>query len=148
MTWRKEFIKSKGNTTRWWLVYSEYLNSKEWAARRVRALEHDSHQCRVCGYGHELQVHHVRYDNIGAEKAADLTTLCKDCHRFVTGLIRAGRVKSGDRIYDNLIAPMPKLLSREPLDRLMESMARLTKEVITPRLILKGKFPLFWLFCW
>ena len=107
--WRNEFIKVKDKPMEWWLTYGNYLNSPEWKKRRTRILIRDGYQCRICGNANELQIHHVRYDNIGAEKALDLTTLCERCHRPITKFLRSRRVKRGYKFYDNVIVAMPKL---------------------------------------
>lgn len=63
--------------------YKAYLRSPEWDARRRSALDRDGHQCRGCGVKKNLQVHHIRYDNLGREPLEDLTTLCVECHKAV-----------------------------------------------------------------
>lgn len=60
--------------------YQQYMNSPEWFERRQLRLERDGHRCKRCGHDDALQVHHVRYDNLGKEPMADLITLCDRCH--------------------------------------------------------------------
>jgi len=111
--WRNEFTKAKNNSTQWWIVYGDYLNSADWKRRRQRCLQRDGYECRICGNKHELNVHHKHYTNVGAEKPNDLTTLCEPCHKPITKMLRARRVKKGHRLYDNLIESMPSLVTKE-----------------------------------
>lgn len=77
--------------------YAAYLRSPEWAAQRERALRAAGDQCARChnrshlsGYvdddGQELMirvqldVHHLTYDRVGAERPDDLVVLCHRCH--------------------------------------------------------------------
>lgn len=64
--------------------YQEYLNSPIWWEKRDRILERDGWQCRKCGSGMNLRVHHIRYPEVlGEEPDSDLITLCDDCHKSV-----------------------------------------------------------------
>lgn len=67
--------------------YKLYLKSPEWEAKRQQALERDNRECRGCGCKKNLQVHHIRYDNLGHEPLNDLTTLCAECHKAVHKVI-------------------------------------------------------------
>lgn len=75
--------------------YKAYLKSPQWEAKRQQVLERDAHQCRGCGVGKGLQVHHIRYDNLGHEPLEDLTTLCTQCHRAVHRVISNRHRKKG-----------------------------------------------------
>lgn len=77
--------------TRFSFQYLTYINSAAWRARRQRALRRAGHRCQVCGEGRRLQVHHVRYDNLGNEPDEDLTVLCWYCHTWATWAIRLRR---------------------------------------------------------
>lgn len=55
-----------------------------WRQIRSAALARDR-GCRLCGAKDELEVHHGSYARWGAERLADLTTLCRGCHDLVTG---------------------------------------------------------------
>jgi hypothetical protein len=73
------------------LPYDAYLATRHW--RRVRAAMLllnqgvcQNENCKSVGeswFGDEtmVQVHHLRYDNIGGERYCDLRLLCKDCHQ-------------------------------------------------------------------
>lgn len=62
--------------------YRDYLQTPEWAARRARALKNARYRCQTCGNGGALHVHHRTYARRGAERNADLTVLCADCHEL------------------------------------------------------------------
>ena len=84
------------------MVYEQYIQSAEWAAKRALRLAIDSHRCRTCGHNGEvwpLQVHHISYERLGNEdEQNDLITLCASCHEAITGVIRSRRYDS--RSYD------------------------------------------------
>lgn len=60
--------------------YQEYIKSKEWQKTRERIFKRDHYICAICGSAKNLAVHHITYENLGAEKDADLITLCNSCH--------------------------------------------------------------------
>ena len=62
--------------------YKSYLLSPHWKARRARALKLAEYKCNNCASGKKLEVHHLRYTNIGHEPDADLVVLCSVCHAF------------------------------------------------------------------
>lgn len=63
------------------MPYNEYLRTKEWREKRMRVLLRDGYRCTKCGSSEQLNVHHLTYERRGAERYADLTTLCRRCHR-------------------------------------------------------------------
>jgi len=64
--------------------YELYLTTKEWREKKVKRLQIDGFKCCNCGSPHNLQVHHLTYDNIYNEDVYnDLITLCNDCHREI-----------------------------------------------------------------
>ena len=88
--------------------YTLYLKSKEWAAKRQEKLESVNYSCvrdvgsnyqtgsdgilrRIpdCPIDSRLEVHHLRYDNLGNEPLEDLTVLCKFHHEREHQLISA-----------------------------------------------------------
>ena len=63
------------------MIYSEYLKTPEWQAKRNERLKIDNFRCQKCGRPMDLQVHHINYDHVGHENVyTDLITLCKYCH--------------------------------------------------------------------
>jgi 5-methylcytosine-specific restriction endonuclease McrA len=61
--------------------YKAYMRSPKWRARREQVLARAAYRCERCGlYGRGLEVHHLRYDNLGHESDSDLEVLCLDCH--------------------------------------------------------------------
>lgn len=61
--------------------YLDYLESKEWWDRRKLVLQRAGYRCEHCGSAGPLEIHHVRYDNLGDEGIDDLIALCRPCHR-------------------------------------------------------------------
>lgn len=59
--------------------YKQYLQTKHWLLFRKTALTYYKH-CQACNGSKYLQVHHVKYDNIGKECTDDVTVLCMYCH--------------------------------------------------------------------
>ena len=57
-----------------------YLKSPAWHQKRQQTLQRDNYACTDCGRHTNLNVHHIRYNNIFNEQPADLLTLCSDCH--------------------------------------------------------------------
>lgn len=71
------------------MTYREYIMSRRWREHpaRLAELAASGFRCRLCNHdGSEspLEVHHRTYENLFNEQAADLTTLCRRCHRVVT----------------------------------------------------------------
>lgn len=64
--------------------YSNYLKSAHWAGTREKRLELDNYRCFLCGKKKHLNVHHIRYKNLGNEDVGkDLVTLCRECHKML-----------------------------------------------------------------
>lgn len=95
--------------------YLAYMSSQAWRNSPVRLREFAAagFQCRLCpnshAKGHVLEAHHRTYERLGSEVDGDLTTLCHECHRFVTSMLRARR-------YAALSLPHPRD-SRAPENR-------------------------------
>jgi hypothetical protein len=73
--------------------YAAHINSDAWkgGAARLAELAASGFRCRICNRGADearLEVHHRTYENFGHELAADLTTLCSDCHLVNTDILR------------------------------------------------------------
>lgn len=63
------------------LPYRLYLRTPEWRRTRNAALARAGHRCSLdVSHVGGLDVHHRTYERIGAELAADLVVLCRDCH--------------------------------------------------------------------
>lgn len=71
-------------------LYREYVASTAWRLRRAKEIAKAGGACQECGHtgsaGIPLQVHHLRYDNLGDELERDLVVLCKLCHECRHGL--------------------------------------------------------------
>lgn len=71
------------------LTYEEYLRTEHWKRTRRKALLRAGYQCQKCGATSYLEVHHVTYARLGAERPDDLIVLCRACHDYVH-VARAG----------------------------------------------------------
>lgn len=69
----------------WQKVYREYLASQEWKARRALVLKRADNMCEGCMIAPATQVHHLTYDNAGAELLFELVAICAECHERVHG---------------------------------------------------------------
>jgi 5-methylcytosine-specific restriction enzyme A len=87
--------RTRNSRNQWWVEYSRYLRSPEWAYRRKRILERDRYQCRLRYRGcthRATQVHHLRYTKrMGGESDRDLIAVCVSCHDRETARNRANR---------------------------------------------------------
>lgn len=64
--------------------YSKYLKSEHWLETRQKRIDLDDNRCYICGKRKYLNVHHIRYNNLGHEDVnSDLITLCKQCHSML-----------------------------------------------------------------
>ena len=85
--------------------YERYLNnSSEWQAQRRRAWLRADYACEQCGARAELNIHHVHYRTLGAERPDDLIVLCSTCHReehaVRNRLLRVREQHGQDRLFD------------------------------------------------
>lgn len=64
----------------WFEQYSAYLESPAWALKRELVLKRASGTCEGCGVEPADQVHHLSYDNVGAEFLFELVAICSACH--------------------------------------------------------------------
>lgn len=76
--------------------YQDYISSLTWRSSQARLdeLAAAGFRCRICNAGSDearLEVHHRTYERLGNEDAADLTTLCRECHHSVTDFLRRRR---------------------------------------------------------
>lgn len=71
--------------------YAQYLQSPHWKSTRLEAIETANHKCERCeiprwlaeiAYDQDLNVHHLSYENLGAEEWDDLQALCRRCHEI------------------------------------------------------------------
>ena len=90
--WRAENTTGDNNPA-WKGGHAEYYGNN-WHQQRRRRLEHDAHECVVCGItedehreqvGRSLDVHHIRplrtfEDPEDANVLRNLVTMCKPCH--------------------------------------------------------------------
>lgn len=67
-------------------TYGEYLESPHWIALRSHLCRR-GRRCYGCQAPSRLQLHHVRYGCLGAERAKDVIVLCKACHQNLHDLL-------------------------------------------------------------
>lgn len=76
-------------------LYREYMTSTAWRTRRGAEIAKAGGACQECGHngsaGIPLQVHHLRYDNLGDELERDIVVLCKLCHECKHGLSKIAK---------------------------------------------------------
>lgn len=70
----------------------EYLSSIEWNILRAVVLSRDKHCCQHCNSTNNLEVHHITYENLGAEKLDQLVTVCRNCHQQIHDKLGYDRV--------------------------------------------------------
>jgi 5-methylcytosine-specific restriction endonuclease McrA len=78
----KQRNKQRQKPIKVFVCYKEYLDSPEWAKRRIRKLKSVGWQCERCGVNQYLNIHHRHYNTLGNERNGDLEVLCRDCHRL------------------------------------------------------------------
>lgn len=61
------------------LPYGEYLRTDHWLDFREGMLRAEP-ICQQCHTAKSQQIHHLSYDYLGRERAADVLVLCADCH--------------------------------------------------------------------
>jgi len=74
--------------------YAEYLASDQWQVVAREAKARSEWRCGLCGRARVLEVHHVRYDHLGNERANDVIALCSECHRKHHGTLTAARKRA------------------------------------------------------
>jgi 5-methylcytosine-specific restriction endonuclease McrA len=89
--------------------YAKYIRSALWRNNpaRLAELAASGGRCRTCNEAApnvELQVHHRTYARLGAEVVGDLTTLCVECHRVITDLIRRRRYRFRSPKFNDVIS--------------------------------------------
>lgn len=62
--------------------YRDYLRSPHWLGLRRTYRVSSLPQVCVCG-DEDVQLHHLTYERVGAERLTDLTPLCRGCHALV-----------------------------------------------------------------
>ena len=77
--------------------YINYMASNEWRLKRLARLKLDEFTCQTCNEKEYLEVHHRTYERLGDENVeTDLITLCSECHKAITDLIRRRRYGKRD----------------------------------------------------
>lgn len=89
--------------------YQEYLDSKDWQRRRKQLIKK---KCEWCPQKHELNVHHLSYDNLGQETEYDVITLCKRCHKDLHYYQR-GATASNEMVKQQELITQEEFLAQE-----------------------------------
>ena len=68
------------------------------------AIERDEYQCRVCGSGSSLHVHHIKYrSKLGEDALDNYVTLCARCH----DLVHSKKLKLDIQLIDGTMEVFP-----------------------------------------
>jgi hypothetical protein len=70
--------------------YIDYIDGPGWADRKARYYARHPKRCRACGATWNVQLHHLRYLNLGNEPDRDLMPLCRAHHERVDTFRRFG----------------------------------------------------------
>lgn len=68
----------------WWKAYEIYLQSPEWAAKRLKVFKRANWICEGCGDERATEVHHLSYAHVFHEYLFELVALCRRCHHEIT----------------------------------------------------------------
>lgn len=61
--------------------YKTYLQSREWAIKRLEIFKKRGRNCEACGSRKSLTLHHLSYTKLGQEPDDHLVILCWTCHQ-------------------------------------------------------------------
>jgi hypothetical protein len=75
-----EQIKERFSREAFFADYDPYLKSPAWSKRRNLVLKRAAGICEGCGEHPPTQVHHLSYQNVGAEFLFELVAVCEACH--------------------------------------------------------------------
>ena len=62
-------------------LYTSYMASPQWAAKRQEVRRRAGGRCEQCRRRPGVQAHHVTYAHLGHERASDVRWLCVACHQ-------------------------------------------------------------------
>lgn len=68
--------------------HAEYLRSPHWLAFKEGYFKRHKGRCFVTDTYLNIDLHHITYKNLGAEKDEDVVPLCHSAHEFVHRLIK------------------------------------------------------------
>jgi 5-methylcytosine-specific restriction endonuclease McrA len=76
-----------------------HLGSNKWQETRTAVMAERGAKCERCGWCFDIEVHHLNYCRLGAERMSDLMILCSDCHekthRLHAQKAALGKIKNG-----------------------------------------------------
>lgn len=73
--------RKREESAAWWAVYTVYLASPLWKARRALVLKRANGTCEGCLANPAVHVHHLTYERVTKEMAFNLVAVCLRCHR-------------------------------------------------------------------
>lgn len=91
LRWLRQLAQEQSSQREsWWAQYNEYLQSEQWAQKRVKVLQRDK-TCRACLGWPASEVHHLTYAHAFNEPLFDLVGVCSLCHDAITAMDRERR---------------------------------------------------------
>lgn len=102
--------------------YNAYMRSYAWRKRRDEYFTRHLKRCRACGDKERIQLHHLNYDNFGAETDDDLLPLCKYCHDAVHDLQKRERITISAATH--LFIKLKKRKNKKTLQRKGKTLAK------------------------
>ena len=98
------------------LSYAAYLKTPHWRELRQRKVAAEK-ECYICGATSGLEVHHMSYKRVGAERLSDLCLLCGACHEAVHKLANTPykHMNAGTRLW--IAARKLRHMRNNPNDR-------------------------------
>lgn len=82
--WRDREAMRDAENEEWWQVYTEYLRSPVWRAKRNAVMMRAKSRCECCEVNSAVQVHHTQYPKVlGHEPLWTLRAVCLRCHQLL-----------------------------------------------------------------
>lgn len=77
--------------------YSAYLRSAAWERRKQEIIRNNPNaRCHCCAVQRSqripLDLHHLHYNTVGAERDGDVVPVCRPCHQAIHRVARAERI--------------------------------------------------------
>lgn len=70
----------------------EYYQSEVWNETKAGYYSRHPKVCAITGRTDNVDLHHIRYDNLGCEKDEDLIPLCREMHELLHKLVKEYKV--------------------------------------------------------
>ncbi len=127
------------------LPYAEYLLTPHWRRTRNTTLGRAGWTCQRCASNVALQVHHLTYERLGAERETDLEVLCQSCHEGLhhdesrqanVGVylkLASDAVRAGDRTFSDLTEAVHLACRQHGIPARARAIAIAVETVLTSR---------------